>query len=453
MEKLTIKEIILSTNGKLLQKNNNDQIKSIIIDNRHVEPDCLFIPIIGEVHDGHKFMESAYENGCKNFLIDENHNFFKEDINLIEVTDTKKALGQISKAYKEKFKIPFIGVTGSVGKTSTKDMIYSVLKEKYNTLKTKENYNNDIGLPKTILNLTKENEIAIIEMGMDKKGEISYLANIVNPNIAVITNIGISHIEHFENQEGIFNAKMEITENLTENDILIVNGDDNYLKKLKTQKKSYKLITCGFQEDNDIYCSKYQIKENTIEFETIYNNKKDTFTIPTLAKHNILNAMIAIVIGQKYNMNEKEIKKGLLNYEASSNRLNIIKTASNTIINDTYNASFDSMKSALEVLGTFKTRKVAILGDIFELGSLSEKIHTNVGKLIESDILITIGTDSKYIGKGATDKGFNVNNYYHFDNKEKFYKEAKNIIKKDDTILVKASRGMKLEEIVEFLKA
>ena len=451
MEKLTITDIISFTSGKQLISNTNQNVDIIITDNRDVKPNCLFIPIIGETHDGHKFMEAAYDAGCRNFLIDENHSFQKEDINLIEVKDTILALGDIAKNYRLRYNIPFIGITGSVGKTSTKDMIYSVLNEKYTTLKTLENYNNNIGLPKTLLNLNKKTEIAIIEMGMDQKGQISYLSGLTLPETAVITNIGMSHIMNFENQEGIFQAKMEITENLKNSNTLIINGDDNFLKTLKDQKLPYNLITCGFEENNDIRCINYQINNDNITFTAKYNNQEEEFTIPTLAKHNILNALIAIAIGSKYNLTLSEIKQGLANYTPSSNRLDIIKINKYTIINDTYNASYDSMKSALEVLNTFNTRKVAILGDIFELGEKAKEIHSNVGKLVNSDILITIGDNSKYIGESA--KNINPNNYSHFNTKEEFYKEISNLLKPNDTILIKASHGMNFKEIVDFLKS
>ena len=447
METLSFEKIHSYLTGNLISNNNKNDILEIVIDSREATDKSLFIPIIGENHDGHKFLESAYENGCRSFLIDKNHKFDKNDINLIEVKDTKLAYGEIAKNYKRELNIPCIAITGSVGKTSTKDMIYGVLSEKYNTSKTIGNLNNDIGVPKTILKLNKSHEISIIEMGMDKKGEISYLTNLVKPNIGVITNIGMSHIEHFENQEGIFNAKMELTEPFNENNILIVNGDDKFLKQLKNKNKKYKIITCGFEKENDIYCEDYEVTSNGATFTCIYNGEKHKYTIPSPAKHNILNAMFAIAIGNIYNLTENQITKGLQNFKLSSNRLDIFKTKDYTIINDTYNASYDSMMSALEVLNNFNTRKVAILGDIFELGSYSEEIHRKIGKNIKCDLLITIGNNSKYIYEEAKEK---IESYHH-STKEEFYQNM-NILEKEDTILVKASRGMELEQVVEKLK-
>ncbi len=444
MEKLKILDIKDYTNGKLISENENNTISNISIDSRTVNKESLFVPIIGDVHDGHKFIDDVYQKGCKNFLCDKNH---KTNINanVVEVEDTTIALGDIAKCYRNKFNIPFIGVTGSVGKTSTKDIIYSVLKVKYNALKNEGNLNNAIGVPRTLFNLENDTELAIIEMGMDKKGELDYLSKIVRPEVAVITNIGQSHIMNFPNgQDGIFEAKMEITNGL--DGILIVNGDDKYLKQLKDKKNDFKLITYGFNDYNDIYVKDYKINSETSSFTCVYNGKEYSFEIKSIAKHNIANALIAIVIAFNYNLTEEEIEKGLLNIEFSQNRLDIFTTDKYRIINDTYNASYDSIMSATEILNSFNNRKVAILGDILELGKYSEEIHRKIGKNLKCDLLITIGSDSKYINEET-----NIQNY-HFASKEDFYKEANNLLKENDVILLKASRAIGLDEVVKFLK-
>ncbi len=448
MEKLSIEEIEKYSKGKLLINKNNNIVLKISIDSREVDKDTLFIPIIGERFDGHNFMESAYESGCRNFLCDKKHKFSKNDINLIEVEDTSIALGDIAKGYKEKFNIPLIAITGSVGKTSTKDIIYSVLKEKYNTLKTEGNLNTNIGLPKTLLNLSNKNEMAVLEIGMDKKGEISYLTNIINPDVAIITNIGMSHIMNFKNQEGIFNAKMEIVEGLKKDGLLIVNGDDKFLKTVKGND-DYKVLTFGFNKENDIYCKEYSLKNNKISFKAIYKEKEYDFIIDSIAKHNIGNALAAILLGFNYDMSAQEIQKGLLNLEFSSNRLDIFDTSNYKIINDTYNSSYDSVKSALEVLNSFNGRKVSILGDILEIGDFSKEIHEKIGKELKCDVLITIGEYSKYITDEAQKRGIES---YHYFTKDEFYKNMDNVLLKGDIILVKASRALHLDEVVEVLK-
>jgi len=446
MENFKLSEIIEYTKGILVSENENDIITNISSDSRIVDEHSLFVPLIGEKFDGHDFMKEVYEKGCRNFLCDENHDI-KLDANIIKVKDTAVALGGVAKCYRDKFTIPFIGITGSVGKTSTKDILYSVLRVKYNTVKNKENYNNNIGVPQTLLTVTKDTEIAVIEMGMDKKGELDYLTNIVRPNIAVITNIGQSHIMNFsDGQEGIFKAKMEITNSLTNDDLLIVNGDDKYLSTLKGNYDRSALLTYGFNDNNDIYVKEYSTGEKESTFTCVYKEKEYNFKLANIAKHNIGNALIAILIGFNYDLTVEEIQKGLLNLDFSKNRLDVFETSKYRIINDTYNASFDSIMSALDILNSFNTRKVAILGDILELGDYSESIHRKIGKNIKCDLLITIGNHSKYINEETS-----IENY-HFPTKEDFYEKANSLLKENDTILVKASHGIELDKVVEFLK-
>lgn len=450
MEKLSIGKVCEFTGGILKYGIRESFFEHIVIDSREVTSNCLFIPIIGEKFDGHDFMESAYDLGCRNFLCDKNHEFEKDDISLVIVDDTTKAFGLIAKGYKTSLSIPSIAITGSVGKTSTKDIIFSVLSRRYKTLKTIGNLNNEIGVPKTLLNLDLSYEVAVIEMGMDKKGEIDYLTNLVNPDVAVITNIGMSHIMNFSNgQEGIFEAKMEIVNGLQENGILIVNGDDEYLKTLKNESHDYKLLTYGFEENNDIYCKNFEIGDSTSRFTCVYKEKEYSFSISSAAKHNIGNALIAILIGFEFGLTVSEIEKGLIDLELTQNRLDIIKTDKYIVIDDTYNASYDSVMSAVFVLNNYKERKVAILGDIFELGGYSENIHRKIGTNIKCDVLIAIGKDSKYIYEEAQKNGIKT---YYFLTKDEFYKECKNILLKEDVILVKASNGMKFDEIVKFLR-
>ena len=435
--------------GDFVKGDKDVIISEIVIDSREVSSNSLFIPIIGERFDGHQFLEGAYDNGCRSFVIDKNHDFGKDDVNLIRVDDTTKAFGLISKGYKNQFNIPFIAITGSVGKTSTKDIIYSVLSQKYNTLKTEGNLNNSIGLPKTLLKLNFKHEIGIVEMGMDKKGEISYLTNLVNPDVAVITNIGMSHIMNFENQEGIFKAKMEIVNGLKSNGLLIVNGDDKFLGELKKKKSDYELLTYGFNPDNDIYCKDYVIGDSSTRFTCVYKDKEYKFEIASVAKHNIYNAMIAILIGFRYDLDVTEINSGLLNLKVTGKRLDIFKTDKYRIIDDTYNASYDSVMSALEVLNNFEGRKVAILGDILELGDYSKEIHQKIGENINCDVVISIGDYAKYIDEEATKRGLES---YYFLTKEDFFNNLPVILLQGDNILIKASRGMQFDEIVDFLK-
>ena len=455
MNILTISELVSATNGRLVFGNESDCIIDVVIDSRKANKDNVFVAVIGENLDGHKFMQSAYENGCKTFIKNASSSIKlnSSDINLIEVEDTQIAVGNIAKYYKEKFDIPYIGVTGSVGKTTTRDMIYATVSSRFNTLKNEGNLNNHFGVPLTLFNLDESYECAVIEMGMSNFKEIEYLANIVNPKIGVISNIGLSHIENLGSQEGILEAKMEIATNFNENNTLVVNGDDKFLATLKEKNLNYSLKTFGFNKNNDIYCESYEMNEEDLTFTCYIDGKKEEIFIPTVGEHNIYNAMAAILVGKELNISLDDIKNGLKNFKATKMRLDIIKNNKMTIINDAYNASPDSMEAALKILGRYKNRKVAILGDMFEMGEHSEYGHRLVGRyaIDNTDLLVAIGKDAIFMCDEAKSLGFDESNIYYFNTKEEAIENIDTFIKEDDVVLVKASRGMQLEKIVEYL--
>ena len=456
MEYLTIKELILASKGKLVSKmSENSTVNDIVIDSRKANKDNAFVAIIGENLDGHNFINSAINQGCKTIIKNKNSNVDIEnkEINVIEVEDTQIAFGDIAKYYKEKFEIPFIAVTGSVGKTTTRDMVHSTISARYNALKNVGNLNNHFGVPLTLFNLNKEHEAAVIEMGMSNFGEIEYLANMVQPQIGIISNVGYSHVEYLGSREGIFKAKMEVTANFDSNSLLIINGDDDCLKTLKDKDLVYQLKTFGFEKDNDIYCEDYKMTDDSITFTAVIDGKQEEFFIPTVGEHNIYNAMAAILVGIKLNMTIEEIKEGLKNFQCTKNRLDIIKTNNITIIDSVYNAGIDSMNATLSILGRYDNRRVAILGDMFEMGEYAEFAHRQVGKFAANnmDVMVAIGKDAEYIVKELIETGVNPENLYHFNTKEEAIDRLDNIIKENDVVLVKASRGMHLEKVVEYL--
>ena len=456
MKKMTIKELAQYCNGQQILGGLDATIEEIVIDSRKANENSAYVAIIGENLDGHSFIESAYNNGCRTFIISNSKASLpirKDVINVILVEDTQKAMGDIGQCYKSQFNIPYIGVTGSVGKTTTRDMIHSALSGKLNAHKNVGNLNNHLGVPLTLFELNDSHECAVIEMGMSHFKEIEYLADMVLPKIGVISNVGLSHVENLGSQEGILQAKLEITKNFNEDNTLIINGDDKMLSTLKNKDLNYKLKTFGFNKDNDLYCENFTISRNKIEFECIINNKLEKFMVPTVGEHNILNAMSAILVGLELGLTLDEIRAGLKTYTATGMRLDIVDGEKYTVINDCYNASPDSMASALKVLNTFDTRKVAILGDMFEMGNMSEIGHRQVGPAVveNADLLITIGNDSKFIGDEAISLGFDKEKVYHYNTKDGFFFEVDNVLKKKDTVLVKASRGMKLEDVVNRL--
>lgn len=464
MISLRVEEVVQATQGQLVcQGMDGGEITNIVIDSRLAGPGAMFVAIVGESMDGHVFLESAHQEGCRFFLVsDESYitDRFK-DSTLVKVDNTEIGLGLIAKYYRDKFDIPFVGITGSVGKTTTRDMVYSVLASKFNTIKNEKNYNNQFGVPLTLFRLEPGHQCAVIEMGMSGFGEIEYLANIVRPKIGIITNIGMSHIEHLGSQEGIFKAKMEITSGFDQTSSLIINGDDSYLRTeleryRNSIKDSYKVYSFGMEFQNDLCCKSQEVVDrDKTRFTCSFEDETYEFTIPCLGEHNVRNAMAAILAGHITGMTMEEISKGLLDFVATENRQDIIKTDRFTIINDVYNASPDSMIAALKVLKLYKDRRrVAILGDCLEMGQYAEEGHRRVGyqSIDKADIIITAGHAAKFIGVEAMERGFDLSRVFHFETKEELIDSLPKIVEDGDVILLKASRGMKFEDIVEVLK-
>ena len=449
---ITFKEMLEAIDGEVIIQKEEINFNKISIDTRKIEKDNVYLAIKGANFNGNDFVLKAFECGASIAIIDEIKFDLKEANNkgtVIKVKNTREALLNLAKFYREKLGLKVIGITGSTGKTSTKDLVAAVLSEKYNVFKTKGNFNNDIGLPLMILELTSSYDVAVLEMGMSSLGEIELLASVARPNIGVITNIGLSHIENLKTQENILKAKMEICTFFDENSILIVNAEDKLLQNVSDN--GYKVKKIGYNHEYDVYASNIILREEETEFLAHAFGEEAVFTLPMAGKHNVLNAMLAIEVAECLNVSFEEMVKGIDNLEATSMRLQVIKKQGLTIINDCYNASPDSMKSSLDVLSAYKSgRRVAILGDMYELGDESEKAHFEVGKYANDkvDILIVIG---EYI-KNFKD-GFNNDSIIMYNTKEECIKELENIVEKDDVVLVKASRGVKLEDVVKSLEA
>lgn len=458
MISLRIDEIVEATGGSLLVGDQQTYVGNIVIDSRQVDRESMFIAIVGENTDGHKYIKSAYDLGCRSFMVSSDVDMLDclTGASVVKVDNTEYAMGRLAKYYKSKFDLPVIGITGSVGKTTTRDMVYAVVSNKFKTLKNEKNLNNQFGVPLTIFNLENEHECLVVEMGMSGFGEIDYLADIVRPDVALISNIGMSHIEHLGSQEGIFRAKMEITNYFNQDDCLIVNGDDEYLSRLRDMDElSYPVFTFGRDKKNTIALKSVEYFQTDTTFTVSISQEDHTFKIPTLGEHNVYNAMSAILVGLRMGMSFDEIRLGLMNFKATGDRQNIIDTDEYTIINDVYNASPDSMIASLKVLALQKDRrKVAILGDCLEMGVFEEEGHRRVGlqSVRRTDVIITQGKAARYIGIEAQEHGFDLSNIYHFDTKEELIDDLKNILEKGDVILVKASRGMAFEDIVNYLK-
>ena len=459
---LKIKDIIKCTKGILLTGSEEYECENFSGDTRVIKKGDTFIAIKGKTFDGNVFWKEAFENGADTVILNKIE-ITEQDIekyknkNIIQVDDTIKALQQIATEKRNLYKdLIVVGVTGSVGKTSTKDIIANVLSQKYKTLKTLGNMNNDIGLPFTILNL-RDHEAAVIEMGMNHLGEISKLTKIAKPTLSVITNVGTSHIGNLGSRENILKAKIEILEGM-DNPLVIINNDNDMLNKwTKENANNVHIKTFGLENKSECMAENIEKKENDSIFICNCEGEKFKLGVPVGGDVFILNALCGALVGRTLKLSNEEIQRGIASFELTKKRMEIIKLENDiTLINDSYNASFDSMKAAIEYLSnTNSLRKIAVLGDMFELGEYSEELHRKVGKEVAKnkiDLLFVIGENAKYIAEEAENNGMKKDNIIYFNNKIALLEKIKNIMEKGDCILFKASNGMKLFEIVQELK-
>lgn len=458
---MKIKEIIQATKGKLIQGNEETEIKNFCKDTRIIQGGDTYIGIKGENFDGNTLWQKAFEAGADTAIV-QGINFSKEDLkkyqnrNIIEVEDTIKALADIA-TYKrgtmvKDFKM--VGVTGSVGKTSTKDIVANVIAQKYKTLKTQGNNNNEIGLPFTMFNL-KDQEAAVIEMGMNHFGEISRLTKIAKPTISVITNIGTSHIGNLGSRENILKAKLEILEGMDKK-VLVVNNDNDLLHKYYIENKEIEIHTYGIDNDSEVKAEDIVLNENDSEFICDIKGDKFKVKVPVGGIHFVYNALCAATIGMLMGLSNEQIKNGIETFELTKKRMDITELKNGvTIINDSYNASFESMQASLKYLhGLNSKRKIAVLGDMFELGEYSKELHEKVGAEVvknKIDMLVCCGENAKYIFESAEKNGMTKENIHYFETREHVEKFIRDNWQSGDSILFKASNGMKFFNIVENL--
>lgn len=451
--RICVNKIVELCSGKLLCGDENVILKKLVIDTRMLECGDTFVGIKGENYNGNDFLYDAVEKGANCVILDENKDVTDIRIPVILVSDSSKALGIIASYIRNNSDSIFIGVTGSVGKTSTRDMIYSVLKESHPTLKTENNYNNKIGLPLTISKLCDE-RFAVIEMGMNHLGEISYLSNIVKPNIGVITNVGTAHIGILGSRENILKAKLEILDGMDDSSTLIINNDNDLLHDYYLNNDNKKnIITIGIDNDSDYKAINIKENDDNSEFDVVFKNQTIHILCPIPGSAYIYNSLCAIAVGSILSIDSNKIIDGIKNIHLTKNRLEFINLKNDIkIINGIYNASVDSMKSSIEVLKNQTcNRKIAVLGDMLELGCYSKEFHQEIGRFVYEnniDILITVGRDSSYISSEALKCGMNKNNVYTLSNNNDAIKIINSIILPGDAILLKASNGLNFKEIL-----
>lgn len=450
MKPLTLDTIARVTGGKLIGGNENTIITGVVRDNREVKEGNLFVCFPGERVDGHDFAPKAFEAGAAACLAQRELCDVKGPYILVD--STFQALKDLAKYYRSLFTIPVIGVTGSVGKTTAKEMTASALSAKLNVLKTSANLNNEIGVPLTLLSMTEEHEAAVVEMGISDFGEMSRLADMVRPDICIMTTIGFCHLETLGDLDGVLKAKSEVFRFMNENGVAIVNGDD---EKLSDFDPGVRKITFGYGEENQWRGE--NIRSDGTEgvlCDIKYPDGAFSAYIPAFGSHMVLGALPAAITAHLLGLTDEEIERGLLKYAPVGGRANIKDTGFIRIINDCYNANPNSMAASLASLSQVEGRKVAILGDMKELGAASRDLHRSIGVLAGKygiDSLVCLGAEAEFIYKGFISGGFETE-AWHFPMKDAMFSVLPSLVKKGDTVLVKASHSMGFDEVVEELE-
>lgn len=456
MENINLTEIIKSCGGQITNGGSDICINKIGIDSRIIDKDSLFFAIKGKNLDGHDFIKDVVEKKVSGVIYSDDGiqiNYSPFQPVFIKVQNTSVALELVSKMYKSKFTdLKTVAITGSNGKTTTKEMLASILKQRAKTLNNQGNFNNRIGVPLTVFNLTYDTKYAVFELGTSEFGEIKALTNIVTPDYAIITNIGSSHLEFFKNQENVLQEKMQIIDGLNNNGTVALNIDNPHLKSI-VNHISKKVITFGFSTDADIYAKNIKLDTDTPLFDVFINGTFETFEIPVKGKFNILNALGAISIATAMGFSINEIKQGLKTFSPPKMRMQSVKLDNGAIvINDAYNANPSSMKESISSLEQSYPNKdiILVLGDMLELGENSEQYHREIGELINKIQSVTavylFGAQSKYIKNAILNKKTD-----YFDNRDLLLQDLKKYLKNNSLVLFKASRGIKLDIIYDKL--
>jgi UDP-N-acetylmuramoyl-tripeptide--D-alanyl-D-alanine ligase len=453
MAEFTLSQIVTAVNGVLLQGDPAQALRGVTTDSRQLRPGELFLALKGERFDGHNFLASAIEAGAGAVMVTEDVTINKK-IAVIKVADTQEAFGRIARFHRDRFSIPVVGITGSNGKTTTKDLVTAVLSGRFSVVSTVGNFNNEIGLPLTLLRLSEQTQVAVVEMGMRGLGQIKELAGIAKPNIALITNVGLTHLELLGTQGNIAKAKQELVEALPDDGLAILNGDDPLVRRMQTVTNAKTLFFGIEGPELDCRAGEIEFQENGSSFTVHFKGETFDLAIPLPGRHNILNTLAAVTLGKELGISNEVIRQSLAAPSLTGKRLNMITKNGYRIIDDTYNASPTSVKASLDVLSETGNprRRIAVLADMLELGPDSVAIHHQIGEYagtVGIDHLFAFGVFAREYVSGIN--GISEGKGEYFSTKLALIAELKQFIQPGDTVLVKGSRGMKMEEIVEAL--
>lgn len=452
MDKLSLKEIAQVTGAEI---NSDAEIffERVTTDSRKVSNGALFVALKGEHFNGEDFAADAFKKGAAGVLVSKafDKNF---DGVIIKVDDTLTAYRQIAGAWRDRFNIPIVAVTGSNGKTTTKDLAAAALNALGHVLKTSGNFNNEVGVPMTLLTLNDTHKAAVVEIGMRGLGQIESLAEIVQPTIGIVTNVSETHIELLGSIENIARAKGELVEAIKSGDTIILNADNPHTAAMKNiVRDGVRILTYSLEKDADFIAKDILIGSVSTEFTLSFHGKEYDFEIPMLGRHNVSNALAAIAAGYACGLTVPQVQRGFSTLTTTKMRYEVIRRDGLTIINDAYNASPASMRAAIRTTSeVYDGRLIAVLGDMLELGNISEQVHREIGaELVENkfDTLITLGELGKFIAAGARDAG--LKNVYTFDTHEDAAKKIWELVRDGDTILFKASHVMHMEKIIELI--
>lgn len=458
MKNLTLEHIAQACGGTYHGCNEwkSREITAVTTDSRKVEKGCLFVPIVGARVDGHSFIEQVIDKGALASLSE--RDLGDVGFPYIQVSSSLQAVKDLAAYYLDQLAIPVVGITGSVGKTSTKEMIASVLSENYRVLKTQGNFNNELGLPLTVFRLREGDEIAILEMGISDFGEMHRLATVARPNTMVITNIGTCHLENLQDRDGVLRAKTEVLEHLKANATVILNGDDDKLITVKSVQGK-EPIFFGMHDKFMLYADQVENQGLRGIFCCIHTPEGSfSVTIPIPGMHMVYNALAGTAVGLSYGMHLDEIQRGIEKLQPVSGRFHIIETEKYTIVDDCYNANPMSMKASLQIMKDALGRKVAILGDMGELGADERALHAEVGTFAGDcgiDVLICVGVLCEEMAKAASIRSRQAANglqIIHLRTLEELLEHLDEFVWKKDTILVKASHFMQFDKVVTALE-
>lgn len=458
MENINIREILKATGGSLICGDEDTVIRNISIDSRVMKGDDIFVALIGERVDGHDFIDKAVANGAKAVFTSRQLEPV-EGVALIKVDDTLKAMQKLGVYYKSLHKIPVVSVTGSVGKTTTREMVAAALSAGFNVFKTSKNFNSNIGLPVTLSEIKSSDEIAVLELGISDFGEMDELTAMAQPDAAIVTNIGVAHIAQFKTRENICMEKLAVTKGLKENGTLILNGDDDMLKKHGREFFS-NVIYYGLGEDNDVTAENIIYEDGHSRFDAKINGSIIKVDLPVMGQHMVMNALAALCAADCFGVDLTMAAEALSNFGGFNNRQQIYELDGVTIIDDTYNASPDSMRAAISVLESIKAngRKIAVLADMLELGENSPTYHEEIGNFAAKhniDKLVTVGDMGRKIADGfdiACSEDGAESELSSFSENADAYDYLKKTIKPEDVLLFKGSNGMHLGEIIGWMK-